>query len=114
MRRARLHTGRFARLLTSVAGANAIVFGRQIFLAASAESAIGADTAAAADLLAHELAHVRQYRRYGAAAFLGRYVGEYVGRRLAGASHAQAYRAVSFEREAEAVSREMREPRPSV
>jgi hypothetical protein len=55
----------------------------------------------AARLLAHELAHVRQYRRLGSAAFLGRYLGEYLGRRWAGAPHAVAYRAISFEREAE-------------
>lgn len=52
------------------------------------------------DLLAHELTHVAQYRRRGAAAFLGRYAGEYLGRRLAGAPHREAYRAISFEREA--------------
>ncbi|HEY6066895.1 MAG TPA: hypothetical protein VIY96_12120 [Thermoanaerobaculia bacterium] len=39
------------------------------------------------------------------AAFLGRYVGEYLGRRLAGASHREAYLAISFEREAERASR---------
>ena len=44
---------------------------------------------------------MRQYRRFGTAAFLGRYVGEYLGRRWAGASHTEAYRAISFEREAE-------------
>lgn len=83
------------------------MFGRRIFLAASAESAIAADPAAAADLLAHELTHVRQYRTYGMAAFLGRYVGEYLRSRLAGATHGEAYRGISFEREA-------REPRRSV
>jgi hypothetical protein len=105
VRRARLHVGRFARLLTSVAGANAIVFGRRIFIAASAERAITADAPAAVELLAHELTHVRQYGRYGMAAFLGRYVGEYLANRLAGASHREAYRGISFEREAERASR---------
>lgn len=104
--RARLHHGRFARILTSVARANAIVFGRRVFLGASAESAIAAGAAAAATLLAHELTHVRQYRRYGMAAFLGRYVGEYLAGRLAGASHQDAYRGISFEREAESASRD--------
>ena len=97
--RARLHTGRLARLLTGVAGANAIVFGRRIFLATSADPA--------AELLAHELTHVRQYGRYGMAAFLGRYVGEYLAGRLAGASHREAYRGISFEREAEGASRSL-------
>ena len=105
MRHARLHIGWFARVLTSVAGASAIVFGRRIFLAASAASTCGADAPAAAELLAHELAHVRQYRRYGMAVFLGRYVGEYLRSRLAGASHRDAYRGISFEREAERAAR---------
>ena len=103
--RARLHRGRFARLLTSVARANAIVFGRRVFLGASGDRAVAAGAAAAAALLAHELTHVRQYRRYGMAAFLGRYVGEYLAARFAGATHADAYRGISFEREAEDASR---------
>ncbi|HEX5134274.1 MAG TPA: DUF4157 domain-containing protein [Thermoanaerobaculia bacterium] len=103
--RARLHRGRFARILTSLAGANAIVFGRRVFLGVSAERAIAAGAAAAAALLAHELTHVRQYRRYGMAAFLARYVGEYLRARIAGASHPEAYCRISFEREAERASR---------
>lgn len=103
--RARFHGGRLGRILTSIAGSNAIVFGRRVFLAASAENAIAAGAAAAAALLAHELTHVRQYRRYGMAAFLGRYVGEYLRARLSGASHFDAYRTISFEREADAAAR---------
>jgi len=79
----------------------AIVFGRRVFLGTEAEREVSAEGPAAAELLAHELVHVRQYRRLGAAAFLGHYVGEYLRGRLAGASHAEAYRAISFEREAE-------------
>ena len=44
---------------------------------------------------------MRQYRRLGSAPFLGRYLGEYLGRRLTGAPHVAAYREISFEREAE-------------
>ena len=101
--RARLHRGRLAGILTSLAGADAIVFGRRVFLTAAAERAI--TTGAAIEILAHELTHVRQYRRYGMAAFLGRYVGEYLAARFAGASHVEAYRGISFEREAESPSR---------
>ena len=46
--------------------------------------------------------HVRQYARLGTAAFLGRYVGEYLGRRRDGSPHAQAYRSISLEEEAAA------------
>ena len=61
----------------------------------------------AIELLAHELTHVRQYGRYGMAAFLGRYLGEYLRARLAGAPHTEAYRRISFEREAESTSRDV-------
>ena len=105
LRRARVHTGRLARLLTSLAGSHAIVFGRRIFLAASAHNALKSNPDSAADLLAHELTHVRQYRRYGMAAFLGRYLGEYLGRRFAGLSHHDAYLAISFERDAQSAVR---------
>lgn len=80
------------------------MFGRRVFLAASAESAIAEGASAAAALLAHELTHVRQYRRYGMAAFLGRYAGEYLAGRLRGESHREAYLGISFEREAESAS----------
>lgn len=87
------------------ARADAIVFGRRVFLSPAGTDFLS-DASEAARLLAHELTHVRQYRRFGAAAFLGRYVGEYLGARWAGASHADAYRRISFEREAESSSRE--------
>ena len=100
--RCRLHGGRLASLLTTVAGANAIVFGRRVFLSKSASACVADAAQDATRLLAHELSHVAQYRRFGAAAFLGRYVGEYLRGRLDGLDHRQAYRAISFEREAEA------------
>jgi uncharacterized protein DUF4157 len=95
-------------MLTSLAGVSAIVFGRRIYLAASCSNECEAGAPAAAELLAHELTHVRQYGRYGMAAFLGRYVGEYLANRLGGASHRDAYRGISFEREAEDASRTSR------
>jgi len=75
-----------------------------VFLGTEAEREVSAEGPAAAELLAHELVHVGQYRRLGAAAFLGHYVGEYLRGRLAGASHTDAYRAISFEQEAEAAA----------
>jgi Domain of unknown function (DUF4157) len=79
-----------------------------VYLGTEAERKVSAEGPAAAELLAHELVHVRQYHRLGAAAFLGYYVGEYLRGRLAGASHAEAYRAISFEREAEAAASDFR------
>lgn len=57
-----------------------------------------------ADLLAHELVHVEQWRELGPVRFLWRYLGEYVRARLAGQRHWQAYAAISFEAEARARS----------
>ena len=87
--------------MTSLARADAIVFGRRVFLSPGGAALVFSDAPDGTRLLAHELTHVRQYRRSGAAVFLGSYVGEYLGRRLAGARHAQAYCELTFEREAE-------------
>ncbi|NNE73566.1 MAG: hypothetical protein HKN26_07885 [Acidimicrobiales bacterium] len=51
-------------------------------------------------LLAHELAHVRQWAELGAVRFLGRYVNEYLRALLRTRSHHSAYRAISLEVEA--------------
>ena len=54
----------------------------------------------AAGLLVHESAHVDQWRDYGVARFLVRYVGDYLYGRAVGLPHHPAYRAIRFEREA--------------
>ncbi|HEU4520455.1 MAG TPA: DUF4157 domain-containing protein, partial [Thermoanaerobaculia bacterium] len=51
-------------------------------------------------LLRHELAHVAQIARHGLIAFYWRYIVEYVRHRRAGLSSAEAYRNISFEKEA--------------
>lgn len=56
-------------------------------------------------LLAHELVHVRQYNELGAARFLVRYVGSYLGFRLRGYGHIAAYRRIPLEVEAGWASR---------
>ena len=53
-------------------------------------------------LLAHELVHVEQYARLGAARFLWRYVGEYFSNLRRLRSHRRAYLAISLEVEARA------------
>ena len=88
-------------ILTSLAGASAIVFGRRVFLSPAGSACVEDAAGAAFRLLAHELSHVAQYRRLGAAIFLGRYVGEYLRGRFDGLDHRKAYLAISFEREAE-------------
>ncbi|HEX3108656.1 MAG TPA: DUF4157 domain-containing protein, partial [Thermoanaerobaculia bacterium] len=51
-------------------------------------------------VLRHELVHVRQMRDLGLLRFLWRYLREYFRNRLAGMSSGDAYRNISFEREA--------------
>jgi hypothetical protein len=59
------------------------------------------DAADDAHLLRHELEHVRQWREHGPVGFLRGYLGSYLGARLDGCSHADAYRQIPFELEAE-------------
>ena len=54
-----------------------------------------------AQLLAHELVHVRQWRELGVAGFLWRYVGGYLRWRGRGYGHWAAYRRIPLEVEAE-------------
>ncbi len=56
-------------------------------------------------LLRHELAHVDQWRRLGAAGFLRCYLGAYLGWRLRGYGHKAAYLRIPLEVEAEEVAR---------
>lgn len=72
-------------------GVAAITLGRRIWIRAGEESET---------LLKHELTHVRQMRDLGLIRFAWRYLGEYVHSRLAGMSSGEAYRNISFEREA--------------
>jgi len=51
-------------------------------------------------LLRHEVEHVHQWRRWGVLGFLGRYLRDYAGWRLAGYPHWAAYRRIPFEIEA--------------
>ena len=53
-----------------------------------------------ARLVIHELVHVRQYLAMGYVPFVVSYVKEYLSGRLGGLSGYEAYRAISFEREA--------------
>ncbi len=55
-------------------------------------------------LLAHELVHVQQYAELGAARFLWRYGREYTMNLWRLRNHREAYRAISFEVEARAVT----------
>lgn len=59
------------------------------------------DVAGDSHLLRHELEHVRQWREHGPIGFLRRYLGSYVGLRMAGYGHNDAYQRIPFEVEAE-------------
>lgn len=58
-----------------------------------------------ADLIAHEVVHVRQWRELGVFRFLVRYLGSYLRARLRGQNHRAAYWAIPLEVEAREVSR---------
>ena len=57
-------------------------------------------------VLRHELVHVRQAAENGLLLFFWRYGREYLGNRRRGMPPHQAYRAISFERDAFAAERE--------
>lgn len=57
-----------------------------------------------ARLVIHELVHVRQFAELGYLRFMARYLSDYVGSRLDGMSHHEAYLAISAEREAREVT----------
>ncbi len=76
---------------------SAITLGRRIYLSAR----VGDRPPEWVErLLRHELEHVRQFAHRGILRFLARYLGEYLAFRFRGLSHLQAYRSISFERDA--------------
>ena len=80
-----------------VPGAAAMTFGRLIL--------VRRDAADDALLLRHEREHVTQWRTYGVAGFLVRYLRPYLRWRLRGYRHWAAYRRIPFEIEAEWAAR---------
>lgn len=56
------------------------------------------------DLLAHEVAHVAQYRRDGASTFLRKYIWEYTRGLAEGLGDERAYLSIPYEREARRVA----------
>jgi len=97
-----LHDGPLARGFTALLAAEAVTIGRHVFVSRRAARQIASRSASGARLISHELAHVAQFSREGAARFLLHYVREYAHGRRCGLSHAAAYRAISFEEEAAA------------
>lgn len=62
--------------------------------------ALSGDAEALSRLVAHELAHVRQWRTEGAVAFLRHYLADYTRGRLRRLGHRDAYRAIGYEAQA--------------
>ena len=96
----RLHSGRAAAAAAALFGAEAFTVGRHVFLSRWAARELASGSDAGAELLAHELAHVAQYRRHGLAGFLARYLFHYLAGRARGLRHREAYAAIPFERAA--------------
>ncbi len=98
---ARIHSGVFSRLANRLLRAEAFVLGPRVFLSAAAAAEIARGTDRGRRILAHEMEHVRQYSEMGITRFLRIYAAEYVRARLSGASHAEAYASIPFERAAQ-------------
>ena len=79
-------------------GVDAMALPRVVFASDSAFNRIIDGDAAV--LLIHESVHINQWRRYGTAGFLVRYLSDYLRGRAVGLPHHTAYRAIRFEREA--------------
>ncbi len=65
------------------------------------------DTIEGLALLAHELAHSRQYREHGKWRFRARYIAAYIRNRLRGMNRLKAYRNIPFEIEAREIEVEV-------
>ena len=65
---------------------------------------LGGDSVRLAQLVNHELVHVRQWHQLGVTRFLLRYFTDYVRGRRAGLGHQKAYLAISLEEEARRLS----------
>ncbi len=65
-----------------------------------APGAYDTTTARGIALIGHEVLHAQQYQEFGTFQFRASYMGEYMGGRLSGLSHQDAYRNISFERDA--------------
>ncbi len=72
-----------------------ITLGRYVFVTPGHDNGDGTS-----QLLAHELVHVEQWKRLGAARFLRSYLGSYLGGLRSGLSPLEAYAAIPLEREA--------------
>jgi hypothetical protein len=61
-------------------------------------------------LIVHELVHVQQWKQLGVVRFLGKYVAGYIGGRLTGLPHQDAYRAIPIEIEAREIAAQLQGP----
>lgn len=72
------YAGKFTRILTDLIGVHGITFGRRIFIKPRLVSLNqNGQPQLPADLAAHEIAHVLQYRREGCIKFLYQYLSDY-------------------------------------
>lgn len=84
---------RYRHWIPRLAGVQAIVLYPYVLFSATKEKVSPL-------LLKHEMVHVRQVRREGWIRFYAAYLREYFALRLRGKSRDEAYRKISFEREA--------------
>jgi hypothetical protein len=89
-------------------GATAITLGDVVFIREEWRRSKGL-----AELIRHEMVHVRQWRERGVLGFLQWYLGSYLGWRVRGYSHWAAYRRIPAEVEAAWEARRRRPASPA-
>ena len=76
---------------------NAFTFGNNIYFGAGKYDPL---TASGISLIGHEVDHVQDFQRFGIAPMTTDYISQYVGGRVSGLNHNQAYINISYERKA--------------
>lgn len=106
----RIYSGRGARLIVGLTGADGITFGRRVYLVKRVVSRnLRNMTMVDEELAVHEIVHTIQYRRDGFFGFLRRYVAEYLrnlrqGNGFGPRARALAYYNISYEVEAREIA----------
>lgn len=83
-----------------VGSVGAMTLGRRVYVH---PTLLAGDRRRLANVIVHELVHVRQWSALGGPAFLRLYLSGYLGNRLRGESHSESYSRIPFEVEARLV-----------
>lgn len=107
----RVASPRFRRIWTKGIAAVALPNGVFVQPAIMERFRTGAERERSGQLIVHELMHIEQWRRLGAARHLTQYIGDYIRGRYRRLGHWEAYRAIRLEVEARAAAASIAEDR---